>query len=164
VTVETESIGGQLQTTDVHLPHVFFWVLQHAEPNVRMPQAVEHPEHPLDPLLEPPELLELELLDPPAATQSEPMQDMPAPQMAHGLPADPQLLSSDVPVWQVPLVSQQPLQVDAQEPPELPELLSSPLLLPPASGSPPSSLESSPEEPDEEVVESSPLEDDDEPP
>jgi hypothetical protein len=154
VTVATESIGGQLQTTDVHVPHVFFWVLQQALPNVRMPHVPEHPEHPLAPLLEP-ELLEPELL-PLVGTQSLPEHVSVDKHAMHGLPPDWHA-EFVLPGWQVPLVSQHPLQVDAHEGGPL---SSPPLLLPPASlpasSSPVSSVASSPpDDPDEGIVASS---------
>jgi hypothetical protein len=119
--------------------------------------------HPVEPLLDPPEpeLLLPPELEVPAVMQSEPMHDWPCAQTWHALPADPQLLSSDVPAWQLPLVSQHPEHVEAHV---LPGLPSSPLLLPPASvppSSPVGSDVSSPDEPDEDdgIVASSPPDD-----
>lgn len=108
-------------------------------------------------LQEPPELLEpLELLNPPEllplVMQSEPMHDCPLVHMLHALPANPQALSSEVPGWHAPVVSQQPEHVVAHEAP-----LSSPLLLPLEPESSPELLESSPLLDDDEELASSPL-------
>jgi hypothetical protein len=138
--------------------------LQHDGPSEPGAQVFGHDEQPV----EPPELLELEPeleppeLDPLGVMQSEPTHDLPEPQTAQGLPPDPQLLSSAVPGWQVPEVSQQPEHVDEHV--LLPEL--EPLeLLPPLPEAQPASspvgLASSPEpeedpDPDDDVVASSP--------
>lgn len=105
--------------------------------------------HPLEPLLDPPELLE-----PPCVMQSDPTHAVPAPQTWHALPADPHALLSDVPTWQVPVESQHPEHDDWQLPPLLLELL-----LPPPESSPGGIEESSPVG----EVPSSPPDDDDVP-
>jgi hypothetical protein len=90
------------------------------------------------------------------------------PQIWQGLPPDWHALTV-VPGWHVPLVSQQPLHVDAHEapPPSSPLPLLLPLPLDDESSplSSPGAVESSPDEPepDDEVLPSSPLPDDEPP-
>jgi hypothetical protein len=90
------------------------------------------------------------------------------PQIWQGLPPDWHALT-DVPGWHVPLVSQQPLHVDAHEaPPPSSPLLPLLLLVLDDESSPlssPGGVESSPDEPepDDEVLTSSPLPDDEPP-
>jgi len=110
--------------------------------------------HALDPLLDPPEL-ELPELLPLVGTQSLPEHVSVDKHAMQGLPPDwhAELV---LPGWQVPLVSQHPLHVDAHDGGPL----SSPPLLPPASlpasSSPVSSAASSPpDDPDEGIVASS---------
>jgi hypothetical protein len=60
-----------LQERDVQCPQVLL-DLQHPVPKLRIEHIPVQPEHPLDPLLDPPELLELLELEPLGVMQSLP--------------------------------------------------------------------------------------------